>query len=114
MPEIEPLYRRREEASESCDPSGRLLDDKQDRYDAAQNSKQQQHGEDIDIREEIAHEHQFRRNRNLVIVSQDENDDGDERNDPPQRQLVEKSGELDDENFPKPVAKKRRLSIFIS
>src|ERR1700741_2725729 len=44
-----------------------------------------------------------------MVVSQHNNDDGYEGNNPSQRQPVQKRGQLHDKSSPEPVAEKRRL-----
>jgi hypothetical protein len=44
-----------------------------------------------------------------VSVGQDDNEDGNQGDDSPQGQAVQEGRELDNEDLPQPIAKRRRL-----
>jgi hypothetical protein len=104
---IQPSRLGHEASCQCSDSRSRLLDDKQDRRCTAQHAKKEQHREDIDVRQQIAEKHQLRGYRDSVVIGQDKNDDRDKRDNLPQRQSIQESSQLHNENVPQPITKSR-------
>src|SRR5882757_3056281 len=107
--EIQPLHTRKQLARESSNNRCGLFQGEQDGCDAAHEAEQQDCRIDIEIGQHVADQHQFGRNWDAVRVSQNKNDDRNERDNLSQRQPVQERGQLDDKDLPQQIAESRRL-----
>jgi hypothetical protein len=81
--------RLRHEVSDQCACSrSRRLDDEHDRSGTAQHAEKKQNREDVNVGEQIAEQHQFRRYRDTMAVGQDKNKDRDKSNNLPPCQPI--------------------------
>ena len=61
----------------------RLLGEKPGGSNSADDAEQEYHRKDIDVGQQVAQQHQCRRDRDLMGVGHDQSDDRDERDDLP-------------------------------
>jgi hypothetical protein len=79
--EIQPLQARKQVARESDGMRCGLFQGEQDCCGAAHDAEQEDCRIDIDLGQHVAYQHQFGRNWDAVSVSQNKNDDRNERDD---------------------------------
>ena len=80
-----------------------------DHLDPCDHAEQEYHRKDIDIGQEIANQHQLRRDRYPVHVSQHQDHHRDKGDDFSQGQPVQPGCKLHDKHIPQPIAKRRGL-----